>query len=482
MNVLKGAAVLAVGQLATQILTLIRNIIIARMLSPENMGIAALFAITISLLEMISNLAVDMLLIQAKNGNDPCLQGVAHTFEVLRGMLIGIVIFVCAPVIAWLFDTPQSLWAFQVMALVPILRGFMHLDSKRLQRNMQYIPVVIVEVAPQAISVLIAWPMANWLRDYSAVLWLMIIQTVVALFVSHIVAERIFCLKWNREHASRLLSFGWPLLINGLLMFGIFQGDRIVVGTAYSMAELGVYSVALTFVLAIVMSLAKINGSLLLPLLAQVQDDKLVFRQRFVLSVQAIAVVGGMISLPFIIIGGELIVFIFGKPYASVVEFAAWLGGLLIARLIRLAPITAAIALGDTLNSMIANIARLLGVLAAVIAGWQALPLVVIVICGVVGELFAFIVSVLRLRYKHGFIISDSIVAPIIVLIMLFIIAVANNYGWFGVSSISRFYVCMSLLFVFPLVAMTMLSDLRRLILNLVLSRFPSITTLIPKR
>ena len=52
------------------------------------------------------------------------------------------------------------------------------------------------------------------------------------------------------EYARRLLTFGWPLLVNGLLMFGIVQGDRLIIGTAYSVYDLGIYSVALTLAMA----------------------------------------------------------------------------------------------------------------------------------------------------------------------------------------------------------------------------------------
>ncbi|OAD23988.1 polysaccharide biosynthesis protein, partial [Candidatus Thiomargarita nelsonii] len=288
-EILKGGSILTVGQVIAQLLMFVRNIILARMLTPEDMGIAATFAITISLLEMSSNLGVEMLLVQAQDGDDPQLQAVSHLFQVSRGLLMGAIILALAPIIARMFDTPQAVWAFQYVAIVPVLQGFMHLDWKRVQRNLTFIPSVIVEIAPQAIITLAAWPMVIWLGDYSAILWLVIIQALMMLLASHIVAKRNYQVSWNRVYASRLLAFGWPLLINGLLMFGVFQGDRLIVGTAYSMAELGVFSVAFALVMMIAMTLAKLASALLLPLFSRVQAEQETLRRYFRLSVQILA-------------------------------------------------------------------------------------------------------------------------------------------------------------------------------------------------
>jgi O-antigen/teichoic acid export membrane protein len=469
---LKGASVLTAGQMTAQLLMFVRNIILARMLTPEDMGIAATFAITISLLEMTSNLAVEMLLVQAPDGDDPRFQATAHVFQVIRGLLIGILILASAPIIARMFDTPQALWAFQYVAIVPVLRGFMHLDWKRVQRNMTFTPSVIVEIAPQAIITLAAWPMVVWLRDYSAVLWLVIIQAAIALLASQLVAERNYQLNWSRVHASRLLSFGWPLLINGLLMFGVFQGDRLIVGTAYSMAELGVYSVAFALVMMIAMTVSKLASALLLPLFSRVQEDQATLRRYFLLSVQVLALLGAVIALPLVIIGGDIIVLIYGEQYTSATEFIAWMGVLIAVRIFRLGPTIAALAKGDSKNSMIANMFRTIGVLGAVVVAWLGLPLSSIIICGIVGEILALMAAVWRLWHLYGIQIFDSITAPFIVSTILLIAGIVNVLGWTEAGVAVRIAVSATLILALVVMAVLILPDLRRIAVPLNSGRF----------
>ena len=455
-KVFKGTVVLTGGQAVTQFLSLIRNIIVARLLNPENMGIAAIFAITITLLEMISNLGMDIFLVQAKDGDDPALQGTAHLFQVFRGLLVGLIIFACAPFIALWFDIPQAVWAFRLVALVPVFRGFMHLDWKRLQRNMQYRTAVIVELIPQAIVVLAAFPMATWRGDYSAVLWLVIMQALAGLLVSHLIAQRPYRLNWDRTFAYRLIIFGWPLLVNGLLMFGALQGDRIIIGASYSMTELGAYSVVFSLVLMLATVIAKISTALCLPLFASVQNEQVEFRRRYILLVQVLALISGVVALPFITTGGHMVILIFGEQYTLAFSFAPWLGVLLAIRVFRLAPTIAALARGDTKNSMIANMFRLMGVAAAVLVAWKQQPLFVIVLCGIGGEFLAFMSAIFRLQRLQGIRFTESLFPPVVVFIVLFLAEAKNILIGVNTSMLVNFITCF--IFIFFLVAMVLLA------------------------
>ena len=426
-KIFKGAILLTGGQAITQALSFIRNIIIARLLSPTDMGIAATFAITIMLLEMISNLAVDMILIQAKDGDAPVFQGTAHLYQVFRGLSVGLVIFACAPIITFLFKIPQAEWAFCLLALVPVFRGFMHLDWKRMQRKMQYRTAVLVELIPQGIVTLAAFPMVIWLGDYSTVLWLVLMQAAMSLLVSHLFSQRAYRLNWDREYATRLLVFGWPLLINGLLMFGALQGDRLIIGTFYSMKELGVYSVAFSLALTLAAVLTKISTSLFLPLLARLQNQQVEFRDRYTFVVQMLALIGGLVALPFITAGGHLIVLFFGEQYQTSFAFAPWLGVLLGIRIFRLAPTVASLACSDSKNSMYANLLRFVGVLASIFVAWQKMSLSAIIICGIMGEVLALLFVAFRLQALQKIKPLKTLHAPFVVSVV-FLLAGLNNF------------------------------------------------------
>jgi len=409
-SVVKGGLKLGFGQVVAQLCSFARSIILARLISPANFGIAATFAMTFSLLEMLSNLSADKLLIQAKEGNEPELQSSAQLLNAIRGSINAAIIFALAIPLARLFGIRQAAWAFACLALVPLIRGFAHLDFNRLQREIRFGPSVKVDISTNVLATLAAFPLGWWLRDYSAMLWLLVLQAIGYTIGSHLVAERRYKLSWHPEYIKKMAEFGWPLLINGVLMFGIFEGDRLVIGAShrlfaysqFTLSDLGVYSVAFSLTMAPTMFVANVCTSLFLPLLSQVQGSITQFNRRYSACSEMIALLAAGISIPFIFAGGKCVILIYGAKYAGAGAVIGWLAAMWALRMIRVTPTLAAMALGDTTNAMISNAVRstaLAGILCAAALGAH---LVWIGICGFLGEFMATGVSILRLRARSG--------------------------------------------------------------------------------
>ena len=58
--------------------------------------IASSFLLTVAMLEMLSNLAVERLLVQDQDGNDPDFQAMAQLIVAVRGLINGAIIFALA--------------------------------------------------------------------------------------------------------------------------------------------------------------------------------------------------------------------------------------------------------------------------------------------------------------------------------------------------------------------------------------------------
>src|SRR5579863_4388102 len=91
-KVFRGGLLLMVARGINQACSLVRNVIVARIIGVDNYGIAVTFSITVSIFDMLGSLSVDRLLIQAKDGNDAEFQATGHTVQVLRGVSSGLLI------------------------------------------------------------------------------------------------------------------------------------------------------------------------------------------------------------------------------------------------------------------------------------------------------------------------------------------------------------------------------------------------------
>lgn len=399
-RLLRGGAWLTAGNALSAGASFLRNIIIARLVSVEDFGIVVLLTLTLAVVETVSNLAVDRLLIQAPDGDNPKLQATAHALQVVRGVLGGVIMFFAATLIASLFKIPHVAWAFQILALVPVVRSLMHLDTVRFQREMRYRPTFWVDALPQVVSLTLAVPLAYWLRDYSAIVWASIAQVFTQVVVTHYLASRPYQWAWDREAVLRILTFGWPLLANGLLMFAIFQGDKALIAIAFTTEVVGWYGAAFMLSMGPAMLVTSVMNSLLLPVLSSCQDVPEVFQKRYKQVVEACLGVGLLTAGVFAVFGPELLVALFGGSYRDGTVVVILLGLTQGVRIAKGGQFVSAVAVASTKVPVIANLARGAALIVATGLVFIGYGPVMVAMTGLAGEMVSYVIGMYLLAIR----------------------------------------------------------------------------------
>lgn len=417
---MKGVRDLFMGQLLTYGSAFVRLAILARILDSEDLGVAVTFSMTIIMLDMISNVSLNRLIVQSKAGDRASFLEMLHLIEACRGLFGALALFFLAWPISHFFRIPDARWAFHLLAIVPLLRGLVNLDIYRFERKMDFRPRITADVVPQVLITIAAWPIAAWLRDYSALLWLLLVKALLTLVASHLLAGRRYRWSWDSSLRVEIQRFGLPLLVNGLLLYLITQGDRFIVGNQYGMSHLAVYTVSASLALAPGEVVRHITRSIMLPLLSRHLEVPRRFRQIYLRCRESLTVLSGLISGLLVIMGGALLVGIFGDRYAAGVPLIlplAIAGGLWI---VRAAPTTAVMATGSTARVMTATIVRSLGLGLAALAAIAGLPLVWLAWSAVVGELLALVAADRMLaRYPNGAVTGKYLWAGLVWVLVL---------------------------------------------------------------
>lgn len=399
-RLLKGGAWLSAGNGLSAALAFLRNVAIARLVSVEDFGVVVLLSLTLAAVETVSNIAVDRLLVQAPDGDDPQLQATAHALQAARGVIGGAAVFLLATSIASLFKIPHAVWAIQTLALVPVFRGLAHLDTVRMQRQMHFKPTFLVVALPPALSLCLAVPLAYWLRDFSAIVWAMLAQVLAQTAMTHFLSSRRYRWAWSRATVMRILSFGWPLLANGLLMFVIFQGDNAVVAATFSPEVVGWYGAAFMLSMGPAMMVTTVLQSLLLPPLSRRQADPAEFGRRYEQTVQASLAVGFFIATLFAMFGPELLVAFFGARYGAGTQVVILLGLAQGVRVAKSGHFVASIALARTKDPLVANLARGAAYILAIVLVINGYGPLAVAAAGAVGEVASYSIAYLLLRSR----------------------------------------------------------------------------------
>jgi O-antigen/teichoic acid export membrane protein len=392
-------AMLFSGFALAQICSFARNAIVGYWLSKGDFGVAATITIALQMLETLSDLGADRLLVQAVDGDDPRLMATAHATLLLRGLLTAAILFLSAGLAVQFFAIPNAESAFQLAALVPLIKALMHLDSRRQQRGLRNRNYLLIEVVPQFLALLATVPLLYLTGDYRAVVWIAILQAALSVITSHGLSKRQYALGLEPEFVKRLIAFGWPIWLSAFPLVIVYQGDRIIVGRLLGIEALASYSAA--FMVAMVPGLiaAKVGHALMLPLLSARRDDPGAFFQRYLTMFEGVSIAAAGYLVAFVIAGGTLLPLAFGPQYHDLGPILGWLAAMWSLRMIQAVPGMALMAQGDTRPLLTAGIIRAAALGPALVAVHLGLGLAGVAAAGMLGEL-ASVVCVARRAAK----------------------------------------------------------------------------------
>ena len=122
---------------STRIISIGKIAIVARLLSPAQVGLYGLAFLVISLLEVFTETGINVFLIQEKKKLEEYVN-TAWTISILRGALISLVIILISPLIVRFFSAPDLSELLLLVAIVPFLRGFINPSLVRFQKEMNF--------------------------------------------------------------------------------------------------------------------------------------------------------------------------------------------------------------------------------------------------------------------------------------------------------------------------------------------------------
>lgn len=420
---------ITVGQTAAYAFSFIRNLILARMLTRADYGLAATFGLAVTMLDLNSKIGLGMQVVQSKDGDSIAFQNTAHSLQILYAAIsAGLILLLCVPM-AYLFKVPNMIWVFALLSIVPVFRGFGHLDFQRFQREFEFLPSILVELVPQVITTALVWPLMHWIGDFRVILILFLGKELLTMTMTHGLAKRPYRLGWDKMLVHSMWIFGWPLIFNGFLMFAAQQADQILVGGFYSLEILALYSAGASLISAVFQILTQATSGVILPTLSRVQSFSNQFNRRYEIFVQIASIVAVTTIIPLIVAAEQIIVLCYGLKYAGGGIIMAWLSAGLAFRFLRTVPVTGAIARSDTKNLMLTNLFRNCSLILAGLSIMIGFTVEMVAACSMIGEIIALIASAFLFKYHHSVPIAMTIKPSVFMAVWLAIAGVFIRIG-----------------------------------------------------
>lgn len=248
------------------------QIVMARLLAPELFGALAIMLVFVNEGNIFVQSGLNTALVQSPKMDDSDCSTV-YWISLTVSAALYLSVFFAAPSIASFYQMDAIIWPLRALALILIINAYNAVQIAIVQRELKFRIVFNAAIASSVLSGSIGVISAV----FGAELWALVLQqlsyqTCNCFFMAAQVDWRPR-LVFNSKRARELFSFGWKLLVSGVLDQGYQSLSDLIIGKQFSASSLGLVSQGKKYPQALGSMLDGAIQPVMLSAVSRVQDD-----------------------------------------------------------------------------------------------------------------------------------------------------------------------------------------------------------------
>jgi O-antigen/teichoic acid export membrane protein len=299
-------------------LRFIRIIILARLLAPTDFGLFGIAMLALSTLETFSQAGFKEALVQKKENVQSYLD-TAWTVLVGRGLVLFLILFFSASLVARFFNSAESLLVIRIIAISTLLSGFENIGIILFQKELEFNRQFFYELSGTLVNLIVAIVLAIILRNVWALIWSSLAGSLMRCVMSYVLHPYRPRLKFNTKQFQILFRFGKWVLASTILVFLISQGDDIFVGKLLGVTALGLYQLAYAISNLPATEITHIISRVSFPAYSKLQDDYFRLKNAYLKVLQLNAVVSFPLAGAIFVLAQDFTQIFLGEKWLSMV-------------------------------------------------------------------------------------------------------------------------------------------------------------------
>jgi len=248
------------------------SIVLARLVTPEDYGVIAILLVFIQIATVFIQSGFNTALIQKKDSDDLDFSSIFYLSFFVAGILYVLLFFV-SPFVAKFYQSDLLTKLLRVISLTLFFGAINSVQNAYVSKTMQFrrffFSSMGAVIGSGIVGIIIAY------KGFGV--WALVFQQLVRDFLICIILW--FTVKWRPKfmfsfsRVKSLFSFGWKLLVSGLLDTIFRNIYNLIVGRIYNKETLGFFNRGQQFPQVIATNLDGSIQSVMLPTLSSHNDD-----------------------------------------------------------------------------------------------------------------------------------------------------------------------------------------------------------------
>ena len=252
--------------------TFVVSIILARLLDPEVYGIVAIVTVFTAILNVFIDSGLGNALIQKKDADDLDFSSVFF-FNMFMCVVLYLLLFAIAPIIAKFYKMPQLTPVIRVMSLTVIISGVKNVQQAYVSKHLLFKRFFFATLG----GTLGAAVLGIWMAYKGYGVWALVAQGLFNAAVDTLILW--ITVKWRPklmfsfERFKGLFSFGWKLLVSQLIDTVYNNLRQLIIGKLYNADNLAFYNRGYMLPNVFVGNVNTAIDSVLFPVMSNAQDS-----------------------------------------------------------------------------------------------------------------------------------------------------------------------------------------------------------------
>lgn len=289
-----------VQKLTMQPVQMLFSMVLARFITPAEMGILGLTAVFFAVAGNLASAGFGAALIRKLDRTELDMNTM-FWFNLVMSAMLGGALFLLAPWFSAFFNQPELLWLVRVSAVMMFLSSSAGVHYTLYQCRRDFKTPAIIGM----ISTFVGMPVCLFLAYQGWGVWALMTQNVTSALINLVLVwwkspwkpALIFSLKSFRE----MFGFGSKLTAAGLLHTVYTELRTFIIGKFYSPSQLGLYGRAQSLSGMVPLTLSGILSNITFPILSTIQNDDerlvLIYRKYIKISSLVILWTGVILSV-----------------------------------------------------------------------------------------------------------------------------------------------------------------------------------------
>lgn len=274
----------AVTEIAVKLVSPITNMILARLLMPEDFGVVATLTMIVSFAEIFTDAGFQKYLIQHEFEDAEDLElstNVAFWTNLGFSVLLWCMIACFSGPIAALVGATGSEAAITVTSLqIPIL-AFSSIQTARYRRDFDFKTLFVVRMATALVPLLVTVPLAYLFRSYWALVLGTLTRDILNAFLLTVKSRWKPQLHYRFRRLKEMLSFSLWTIVENVSIWLTGYMDMFIIGIALNDYYLGLYKTTVNMVNGVIGVISASVIPVLFSALSRYQNDDVLYHATF---------------------------------------------------------------------------------------------------------------------------------------------------------------------------------------------------------